>query len=191
VPPRSPAAPPVATPWGTLGDLAAAAFVIAAVTGVAVAVPYDPADGYGSLSAMLLANPAAVFFRNMHYWSGQACLLLTLAHMWDRLREPAERRVSRGVWLRLCLTLPLLAFIMLSGFILRGDADARQALRIVTEATTQVPLVGPLLATLAFGAAERLNPAYVQHAATATIVVWLFVVEHARGSGRAPQPSWR
>jgi len=166
--------------WGTLGDLATAAFVIAAVSGVAVAVPYDPADGYGSIAAMLLANPAAAFYRNLHYWAAQACLLLTLAHVWDRLRAPVERRVPRGIWLRLALTLPLLAFIMLSGFLLRGDADARQALRIVTEATTQVPLLGPLLATLLFGAAERLELIYVQHAATATIVVWLFIIEHAR-----------
>ena len=170
----------VTTRWGTLGDLATAAFVIAAVTGVALAVPYETADGYRSLAAMLLANPAAVFFRNLHYWSAQACLLLTLAHVWDRLRVPGERRVSTGVWLRLSLTLPLLAFIMLSGFLLRGDADARQALCIVTEAITQVPLAGPLLATLVFGAAERLDLVYVQHAATATIVVWLFIIEHAR-----------
>ena len=27
---------------------------------------------------MLLVNPAAAFFRNLHYWSGQACLLATL-----------------------------------------------------------------------------------------------------------------
>ena len=168
------------TRWGTLGDLATAAFMIAAITGVALAVPYDPADGFGSLATILLANPAAVFFRNLHYWSAQACLVLTLAHVWDRLRTPGERRVDKGVWLRLALTLPLVFFIMLSGFLLRGDADARQALRIVTEATTQVPLAGPMLSTFLFGATERLELVYVQHAATATIVVWLFIVEHAR-----------
>ena len=69
---------------------------------------------------------------------------------------------------------------MLSGFVLRGDPEGRQALRILTEATSQVPIVGTLLATLVFGAAERLDLVYVQHAATATIVVWLFVIEHAR-----------
>ncbi|HEX4942729.1 MAG TPA: hypothetical protein VFV55_00145, partial [Usitatibacteraceae bacterium] len=178
--PHSPPATIITSRWGSLGDLATAAFVIAAVSGVAVAVPYDPADGYGSIAAMLLANPAAVFFRNLHYWAGQACLLLALAHAWDRLRVQTGNRVSRGPWLRLALTLPILAFIMLSGFMLRGDADARQALRIVTEATAQVPFIGPLLATLLFGAAERLDLVYVQHAATATIIVWLFIIEHAR-----------
>ena len=180
MPPRSPATTIITSRWGTFGDLATAAFVIAAASGVALAVPYDTADGYGSIAAMLLANPAAAFFRNMHYWAGQACLLLTLLHVWDRLRTRGEQRVSRGVWLRLALALPLLAFILLSGFMLRGDADARQALRIVTEATSQVPLAGRMLATLVFGATERLDLLYVQHAATATIVVLLFIIEHAR-----------
>lgn len=166
--------------WGTIGDLATAAFVVAAVSGVAVAVPYDAQDGYRSIAALLLANPAGAFFRNMHYWAGQLCLVLTLLHVWDHLRARTEQRVGGGMWLRLALTLPLLAFIMLSGFMLRGDAEGRQAMRILTEATSQVPMLGPLVATLVFGAGERLDVVYVQHAATATIVVWLLIIEHSR-----------
>ena len=170
----------ITLPWGTIGDLATAAFVVAAASGAAVAVPYETQDALGSIAAMLLGNPAGGFFRNVHYWSGQLCLVLTLVHAWDHLRAGTEHRVSRGVWLRLALTLPLLAFIMLSGFVLRGDADARQALRILTEATSQIPLLGPLAATMFFGAGDRLDVIYVQHAATATIAVWLFIIEHAR-----------
>jgi quinol-cytochrome oxidoreductase complex cytochrome b subunit len=165
---------------GTLGDLATASFVIAAASGVVLAVPYDSADGYGSIATVLLVNPAGVLFRNMHYWSGQLCFVLTLWHVWDHLRATTEHRVRVGVWLRLTLTLPLVAFIMLSGFLLRGDADAQQALRILTEVTTQIPLAGPGLATLIFGVAGQLDLVYIQHAATATIVVWLFVIEHSR-----------
>ena len=58
-----------------------------------------------------------------------------------RLRDH-HLRVGLGVWLRLTLTPPLVAFIMLSGFLLRGDADAQQALRILTEASAQV--TGPV-----------------------------------------------
>ena len=64
---------------GTFGDLATAAFIVAAASGVAVAIPYQPGDAYGSIATMLLVNPAAAFFRNLHYWSGQACLLATRA----------------------------------------------------------------------------------------------------------------
>ncbi len=170
----------VTSRWGTLGDLATAAFVVAAASGVVVAVPYEPTDAYRSIAAILLANPAASFFRNAHYWAGQLCLVLSLLHVWDHLRASTEGRVTTGVWMRLAISLPLLVFIMLSGFMLRGDPEGRQALRILTEATAQVPVAGPLLATFVFGAAEQLGLVYVQHVATATIVVWLFVIEHAR-----------
>ena len=165
---------------GTVGDFATAGFVVAAVSGAVVAVPFDARDAYGSIAAMLLANPAAAFFRNLHFWAGQICLVMTLLHVWDHLRARTEHRVHRGVWLRLALTLPIVAFIMLSGFMLRGDAEGRQAIRILAEATGQIPLAGGLLATLLFGNGDRLDVIYVQHAATATVVAWLFVIEHAR-----------
>jgi quinol-cytochrome oxidoreductase complex cytochrome b subunit len=170
----------VTSRFGTLGDLATAAFVVAAASGAVVAVPYDAGDGYRSIAAILLANPAASFFRNAHYWAGQIGFVLTLLHVWDHLGARTEGRVSVGVWLRLTATVPLLAFIMLSGFMLRADPEARQALRILTEAIAQVPVVGSLLTTLVFGPSERLGLVYLQHAATATIVVWLFAIEHAR-----------
>jgi hypothetical protein len=168
------------TPLGTFGDLATAAFVVAAASGVAVAIPYRPGDAYGSIATLLLVNPAAAFFRNAHYWSAQACLLATLLHVWDHLRARTEGRVGGGAWLRLTLTIPLVVFLMLSGFMLRGDAEGRQALRIVVEATAQVPLAGSLLSAFLLGIGDRLDVLYIQHAATATIVVWLFVIEHAR-----------
>ena len=170
----------VSTPVGTFGDLATAAFIVAAASGVAVAIPYRPGDAYGSIATMLLVNPAAAFFRNLHYWSGQVCLLATLLHVWDHLRARTEGRVRPGVWLRLTLTLPLVAFLMLSGFMLRGDAEGQQALRIVAEATGQIPLAGSLIAALLLGIGDRLDVLYIQHAATATIIVWLFIIEHAR-----------
>jgi hypothetical protein len=40
-------------------------------------------------------------------------------------------------------SLPVLAFLMLSGFLLRGDADAQQARRILEEMLGLLPLAGP------------------------------------------------
>lgn len=170
----------LATPWGTLGDLATACFVLAALSGVAVAIPFKPSEAYGSLATLLLTNAPGVFFRNLHYWSGQLCLVLTLLHLWDHLRLGTELGVRRGIWARLVLTVPVLLYLMLSGFLLRGDADAQQALRIVSEILDRVPVFGSLSVTFLFGREGRLDVVYMQHMATATLLVWLFIVEHTR-----------
>jgi hypothetical protein len=169
-----------ASRWGTIGDLATSAFVLAALTGVALAVPFDAADAYASIAAMLIANPAAAFLRSVHYWASQLFLVLTLLHVGEHLRARTEARATRAMWARLTATVPLAFFLMLSGFILRGDAEGRQALRILTEATSQIPVVGSSIAAFVFGTPERIDLVYLHHAATATIAVWLFTIEHAR-----------
>ena len=165
----------------SFGDAALAAFALCAVSGVLLLPAFDVRDGARSVAEWLLANPGATFLRNVHYWTAQAFVVLTLLHAWDHLRRGTEARVPRGVWLRLVASLPVLAFLMLSGFLLRADADALQARRIFEEVVALVPLAGPALATLLFGAGDSgLQVIYLHHAATATLIIWLIIIEHAR-----------
>ncbi len=173
----------------SFGDAALAAFVLCAVSGVLLVPGFDAGDGTRSIAGWLLANPGATFLRNLHYWTAQAFLVLTLLHGWDHLRRGTEARLRPGVWLRLVASLPVLAFLMLSGFLLRADAEAQQARRIFEEVLHLVPLAGPMLATWLFGAEDgRLQVIYLHHAVTTTLIVWLVIVDHARrawGSARA------
>lgn len=164
----------------TWGEAAFAAVAVAVVSGAALAVGYDVQRPYDSIAVLLLANPGAAFFRNLHYWAGQAFLVLTLAHAWDHLSRWTETRVPRTVWWRVAASLPLAVYLMLSGFMLKGDADAQQALRLVTALLEQVPGVGRLLAVALFGTEGNRQILYVHHVATASIFTWLFVAEHAR-----------
>jgi hypothetical protein len=167
-------------PRSSWGELAFAALLVAVLSGIALALPYDVQKPYDSLAWLLLTNPGAAFFRNVHYWAAQLFLLLTLAHTWDHLARSTETRVPRAVWRRVTLSLPLAAFLMLSGFMLKGDPEAQQALRIVVTMTARLPLVGPLIAAALFGTGSSRQILYVHHIATATIFTWLFVAEHAR-----------
>jgi hypothetical protein len=165
---------------GTYGAFAFASLLLSVFSGIVLVLPYEVHDAYGSVATLVLTNPGAVFFRNLHYWAAQAFLVLTGLHLWDHLRRGTERRVGSGMWLRLTLAIPVSAFLMISGFILKGDAEGRQALRILATAAGQLPGVGPWVAASLFGVGERLQVVYLHHAATATIVVWLIVIEHAR-----------
>ena len=164
----------------TWGDLAFACLAVAAASGVALAVPYDGREPLNSIAAMLLLNPAAAFVRNVHFWAAQLFLLLSLAHVWDHLARATEWRVGRRVWLRLTLSIPVIGFLMLSGFMLKGDAEAQQAIRIVEGVLDGIPWLGRLLSIGLLGTAANRQVLYVHHVATATIFVWLVVAEHAR-----------
>jgi len=165
------------TPFGTI---AFTSFIIAAISGVLLALPYDIANPYDSLSLLLLTNPAGVFFRNLHYWSAQIFLIFTLLHIFDHLRRSTEVEVSKGVWIRLTISLLVTFYIMISGFILKGDADGLQAFRILDSLFKQIPYIGSALSFTFLGREDDLQILYVNHIATATIFLWIIIVEHSK-----------
>jgi quinol-cytochrome oxidoreductase complex cytochrome b subunit len=162
------------------GELAYAGLLIALASGVALALPYDVDRPYDSVAWLLLANPAASYFRNIHYWAGQWFLVLTLAHAWDHLARSTETRVPRTRWWRVVVSLPLAAFVMFSGFLLKGDAESQQALLLSTALLERIPVVGHLLAVSLFGSEAHRQILYVHHVATASMLTWVFTAEHAR-----------
>jgi hypothetical protein len=165
------------TPFGTI---AFSSFIITAITGVLLALPYDVVNPYDSISLMLLTNRAAVFFRNIHYWGAQLFLIFTFLHIIDHLRRSTETEVSKGIWIRLTVSLLVTFFVMLSGFILKGDADALQAFRILDSLIQEIPFIGGTLSFTLLGRENDLQILYVNHIATATIFLWIIIVEHAK-----------
>lgn len=164
-----------------MGEAALASFVFCALSGVLLLPVFDAHESALKIAQWLLVNPGATLLRNAHYWTAQAVLVLVMLHVWDHLRGGTERWVKPGVWLRLVISLPAIAFLMLSGFLLRGDADAQQAWRLLEQMLGLIPVVGELISQFMLGHDEgALTLVSVQHAATATCIVWLAIVEHTR-----------
>jgi hypothetical protein len=163
-----------------LGMLALAAFVICAVTGILLVPAYKPDAALDSLALLLLKNPAGIFVRSLHYWSAQAFLVLTLAHVAEHMLRRSETKVTFGVWWRLSLTVPVAMAAMLSGFLLRGDGPATQALQVLRSLLGLLPGLGAPMARMLTGSGADLQTIYLHHACTATIVIWLITIEHAR-----------
>ncbi len=164
----------------TFGVYALAALAVVILSGVALAIPYDAADPSGSVRAMMLYNAPASWLRNLHYWSAQLFLVLVLLHMWEQLKDDGERYVAGGVWLRLILALSFLFFAMLSGFILKGDADSMQAQRILADLLGRIPWAGNTLAYFFLGKEGSFGILYMQHIAVATLIVVIVTIEHSR-----------
>ncbi len=164
----------------TYGQFTLALFVICGVSGVLLAIPYDVAGPYRSVSTIRIADPAASLIRNLHYWSAQLFLVFTFLHMWDHFKKQEAIKLKKGVWLRMSLGVLIIFLAMLTGFLLKGDADSQQARQILESLTDGIPLAGPLLSYSLLGKAGDYQLIYVHHIATFTIFIAVMIFEHSR-----------
>lgn len=166
--------------FDTFGSLAISSLLICGLSGIVLAIPFDIKNPYLSISSFLITNPGAVFFRNLHYWSAQFFLVFILLHIWDHFRKNTEKKTKKGVWFRLTLSIAIIFLVMVSGFILKADADSLQALRILRSLIEEIPILGSTLADILIGSEDNFLVLYVHHIATFTIFILIILFEHAR-----------
>lgn len=164
----------------TVGGIATSSLLICAFSGIFLAVPYHVKESFDSISLMLLDNPAAAYIRDIHYWSAQFFLVFSILHMVDHFLQKTENNLSAGVWFRLTISVPAMLFVMISGFILKGDEDAFSAFSILASLTEKIPLAGGLLKVMFLGNENSLELIYVHHIATGTIFIFIVIHEHSR-----------
>ncbi|MCD4695412.1 MAG: cytochrome b N-terminal domain-containing protein [Bacteroidales bacterium] len=166
--------------FDTYGNIALASFIICIVSGFILAVPYNVQAAYDSIALMLITNLPGIIFRNMHYWSAQIFLIFTLLHTWEHLKLRSAVDTGSGVWLRLVVSLMVLFFVMIYGFILKADVDSLQARRILETLLSDIPFTGKLMSGILFGNKDSFQLIYVHHIATATIILVFIIFEHAK-----------
>jgi len=164
----------------TYGQISIASLAICIVSGVVLAVPYNVSGAFLSISSMMVLNPVASFFRNLHFWSAQIFLVFTLIHIWDHFAGSNEINLKKGVWLRLSIGVLIIFLAMLTGFLLKGDADSKQALLILDSLIKSVPFAGNALSYSFLGSEGSLQLVYVHHIATLTIFIAFITFEHSR-----------
>jgi len=162
------------------GNLAFAAFLIAVLSGIPLSIGYHVDNASDSLQLLLLTNSAGVFFRSVHYWSGQLFLLFTLIHVIEHLLKGGERDVKSGLWFRLVLVLLFSVYVMLSGFILKADAEGQMARQIFSGLLETIPFIGKDLRIVLIGNSNSLGLVYIHHLITTTLIIGIVIFEHVR-----------
>ncbi len=104
------------------GDLDFGFFMIAIVSGIVLVLPYDVFHPKDSLQVMMLTSRGGVF-SGPFYWSAHIFVVMAVFHTIEYLLKCGESKVSKAIWVRLTLAVPAILYVMLSGFILKGDAD--------------------------------------------------------------------
>lgn len=171
----------------TFGQLLIALFVVCIVSGIFLAIPFNIDEPYESISLQMIANPAASLFRNLHYWSAQLFLLFSLLHIWDHLKNNKKIKLKKPVWLRMSIGVLFIFLLMLSGFLLKADADSTQARQILYSLLAGIPVFGKTLAYTILGNENSWQVVYVHHIATFSLFIIIIILEHYKKIW----PRWR
>ena len=164
----------------TIGTLALAMFWLVILSGIFLAIPFDVENPYFNISTIVISNPWAALIRNYHYWSSQFFLVLSLIHLYDHFHFKEKIGLKKGIAMRLSAGVLVIFLAMITGFLLKGDADSQQARLILQNLTEKIPLVGKTISFTLLGNPETYQLIYVHHIATLTIFFSVIMAVHSR-----------
>lgn len=162
------------------GELATSTFYISIITGIPLLLIFDINNPFKTISLILVSDYLLTFLRNIHYWSSQYFLIFSLLHLFDHISRKSENKFKSKVWLHLTLSIPILFYLILSGFILKGDGESLLAFKILRSLLQNIPYVGEELSYLIMGNETNFHIIYFHHIATASIILLFFILEHSK-----------
>ncbi len=164
----------------TFGTYALAMFWLVVVSGILLAIPFDVNSPYLSVSVMNLTDIWIILTRNAHFFSSQLFLVLSLLHIYEHFHYKDKVGLKPGMAFRLSIGVLIIFLAMFTGFLLKGDADARQARLILQTLVERIPLIGSALAFSLLGDSDSFMLIYVHHIATFTVFIAIIMAEHSR-----------
>ena len=157
-------------------------FLLALVTGAVLSFHFKPwGDVFTEVSRLTGYLPYGSFLRTLHYLSGQSFLIFTLAHGLDAFWKARYNTSHFMEWAGLVFTIVLAFFLMLTGFILKGDREGIMAANVMYHLAQEIPLTGAFIARLFLrpGKDFFLLP-YLYHTVIIPLMVLFLLGHHKR-----------
>ncbi len=148
---------PRGTNWFyTLGSATLFAFLSQAVTGVFLAMYYDPSVSNAYESTRHITNEVFLgeFVRGMHKWGSTVMMVLIFLHMARVFFFGAYKYPRELNWIIGVVLLVLTALMSLTGYLLPFDQRSYWATIVAVNINGTGPVVGPYLADFLRGGAE-------------------------------------
>lgn len=168
----------IETKWG---GLSLVSLYLSVLSGMVVALQYDPATPFFSTSSLDLLMPFGQFFRSCHFYSSQLFVIFSLAHLTAVILEKSDQQLHFGKWLLLVGSLPAALLLLFTGYVLRADATGEAAGVIAENITLSIPYIGETLNSLLFAIeAEGMKRIYANHLVGLGLVWGVCCWEHLR-----------
>jgi len=148
---------------GRWGGQALVCLYVSILSGIVLALQYNPAEPFYSSATLELVVPYGRFWRALHFYSSQAFFLLLLLHLMVILQQKGYI-APRIPWLRLMASLPIALLLLFTGYVLRGDATGEAAGAIAEHIALSIPVLGQPLNQLLFDiSAAGMRKVYANH----------------------------
>lgn len=141
--------------WG-LGGLSALLMLILALTGVFLELNYTPQPEQAYLDILSLRTNVwfGDFLRNLHHWSANLLILVSVAHLLRVFLTGAYRPPRETNWIIGVLMLLLVVGANFTGYLLPWDQLAYWAITVGTSIINYIPVLGPFLSRILLGGPE-------------------------------------
>jgi quinol-cytochrome oxidoreductase complex cytochrome b subunit len=148
---------PARTNWfHTLGSATLTAFIVQAVTGIVLAMYYQPSPDEAYESIQFITNDLTWgwLVRGMHRWGASVFIILLFLHMGRVFFFGAYKYPRELTWLVGVLLLILGMFEGFTGYLLPWDQTSYWATVVGININGTGPIVGPFLSNILRGGAE-------------------------------------
>ena len=142
---------PAETSWfQTLGFTAMALFGMQAITGIILAMYYqpDPNTAYQSIDAITNDVTWGWLVRGMHKWGASAMIVVVFLHLGRVFFFGSYKYPRELTWVTGALLLVLTMFMGLTGYLLVWDQKAYWATVVAVNITASAPIIGPYIADI-------------------------------------------
>src|SRR3954462_5923754 len=145
---------PSKTGWSaTLGSASVLLFITMFVSGVFLAMHYNPSPdkAYQAIDYIMNAVPAGWLLRGIHHWGASAMVIVVVLHLLTNFFGGTYRKPREFTWMSGVVMLLIVLGLGFTGYLLPWDLKAYWATTVSTNIPKDIPVVGPFLSRLALG----------------------------------------
>jgi len=140
----------------TLGTVLAILFAVEALTGMILAMYYNPSPDYAYQSINYIMNDVFMgrILRGIHHWGAGAMVILVVVHLFTTFFYGVYKAPREFTWIIGVFLLIITLGFGFTGYLLPWDQKAYWATVVGTTVAKDVPFIGEFIARLLRGGAE-------------------------------------